>query len=128
MTGGEPAMHDLNELTKSLQAGGFKTNIETSGAYPLTGHWDWICVSPKKFKAPLQEVLAKADELKVVIFHKSDFGWAEEHAARVSRTCKLYLQPEWSKASMITPLIVDYIKAHPEWELSLQIHKYIDVP
>jgi organic radical activating enzyme len=128
VTGGEPAMHDLTELTKSLQSARFETNIETSGAYPLTGQWNWICVSPKKFKAPLQEVLAKADELKVVIFHKSDFGWAEEHAASVSRACKLYLQPEWSKASIMTPLIVDYIKAHPEWELSLQIHKYINVP
>jgi 7-carboxy-7-deazaguanine synthase len=128
ITGGEPLMYDLNELTQQLQQAGFKTHLETSGAYPLTGNWDWICVSPKKFKAPLPEILPKTNELKVVIFNKSDFNWAEKYAAQVSPNCKLYLQPEWDKAARMTPLIIEYIKSHPRWELSLQIHKYINVP
>jgi organic radical activating enzyme len=128
ITGGEPLMHNLGELTKELQSAGLKTHIETSGAYPLSGSWDWICVSPKKFKAPLPEILPLAHELKVVVFNTSDFDWAEKHAALVSTDCKLYLQPEWDNAAKMTPLIIDYIKDHPEWELSLQIHKYINVP
>jgi 7-carboxy-7-deazaguanine synthase len=128
ITGGEPLMHDLTELTKAIHAAGFETNIETSGSHPLSGEWDWICLSPKKFKAPLPDVVPHAHELKVVIFNKSDFTWAEEYAALVSPTCKLYLQPEWDKAAQMTPLIIDYIKANPQWELSLQLHKYINVP
>jgi len=128
ITGGEPLMYDLTELTKELQAAGLKTNIETSGAHPLSGSWDWICLSPKKFKAPLPGIIPLANELKIVVFNKSDFDWAEKYAALVSPTCKLFLQPEWDKAAQITPLIIDYIKAHPQWELSLQIHKYINVP
>jgi 7-carboxy-7-deazaguanine synthase len=128
ITGGEPLMHNLGELTSSLQSAGFKTHIETSGAYPLSGHWDWICLSPKKFKAPLPEILSLAHELKVVVYNRSDFDWAEKYATLVSPHCKLYLQPEWDKAAEMTPLIIDYIKNHPEWELSLQIHKYINVP
>lgn len=128
ITGGEPLMHNLDELTKELRTAGLKTNIETSGAHPLSGAWDWICLSPKKFKAPLPEILPRANELKVVVFNKSDFAWAEKYAALVSPECKLYLQPEWDKASQVTPLLIEYIKAHPKWELSLQIHKYINVP
>ena len=128
ITGGEPLMYNLTQLTNALHAAGFQTNIETSGAYPLSGEWDWICLSPKKFKAPLPEVVPHAHELKVVIFNKTDFAWAEQYAALVSPQCKLYLQPEWNKASQVTPLIIDYIKANPKWELSLQIHKYIKVP
>lgn len=128
ITGGEPLMHNLNNLTKKLQLNGFETNIETSGSSPLSGNWDWICLSPKKFKAPLPGVVSAANELKVVVFNKSDFDWAEKYALLVSKNCKLYLQPEWSKAQSITPQIIDYIKAHPQWELSLQIHKYINVP
>ena len=128
ITGGEPAMHNLEKLTKELQNEGFQTNIETSGSYPLTGSWDWICISPKKFKPPLPGTLKKANELKIIIFNKSDFAWAAKYAALVSATCKLYLQPEWSRAQAVTPLIVDYIKENPQWELSLQIHKYINVP
>jgi 7-carboxy-7-deazaguanine synthase len=128
ITGGEPLMHNLDALTTALQAAGFATNIETSGAHPLSGHWDWICLSPKKFKAPLPCILPKANELKVVVFNTSDFDWAEKYAAAVSPHCKLYLQPEWDKAATMTPLIIDYIKANPKWELSLQIHKYINVP
>jgi 7-carboxy-7-deazaguanine synthase len=128
ITGGEPLMHDLTKLTAELQESGLQTHIETSGAYPLTGSWNWICLSPKKFKAPLPEVVKKADELKVVIYHKSDFEWAEKYAAQVTTECKLYLQPEWDKAAEVTPLIIDYIKTHPQWQLSLQVHKYINVP
>ncbi len=128
VTGGEPLMHNLDELTEELMEAGLETNIETSGAHPLSGKWNWICVSPKKFKAPLPAILPHANELKVVIFNKSDFEWAEQFAAKVSSACKLFLQPEWDKASQVTPLIIDYIKANPKWELSLQIHKYINVP
>lgn len=128
ITGGEPLMHNLDELTSALQSAGLKTHIETSGAHALSGNWDWICLSPKKFKAPLQEILPLANELKIVVFNKSDFDWAEKYASLVSSSCRLYLQPEWDKAAEMTPLIIDYIKANPEWELSLQIHKYIHVP
>ena len=128
ITGGEPLMHHLDALTSALQAAGLETNIETSGAHPLSGYWNWICLSPKKFKEPLPGILPHANELKVVIFNKSDFDWAEKYAALVVPSCKLYLQPEWDKAAQVTPLIIDYIKAHPQWELSLQVHKYINVP
>jgi organic radical activating enzyme len=128
ITGGEPLMHNLNELTAALQSAGLETNIETSGAHPLSGSWNWICLSPKKFKAPLPGILPVANELKVVVFNKSDFEWAEKYAALVSPTCKLFLQPEWDKAAEITPLLIEYIKQNPQWELSLQIHKYINVP
>lgn len=128
ITGGEPLMHQLNELTDALHAAGFETNIETSGSSPLSGDWDWICLSPKKFKAPLPSIVPLANELKVVIFNKHDFEWAEIYAAQVNPNCKLYLQPEWDKAAIVTPLIIEYIKAHPQWELSLQVHKYINVP
>ena len=128
ITGGEPLMHNLDHLTSALQAAGLKTNIETSGAHPLSGNWDWICLSPKKFKAPLEEVIPFANELKVVVFNKSDFDWAEKYATMVSDNCRLYLQPEWDKAAQITPQIIEYIKANPKWELSLQLHKYINVP
>ncbi len=128
ITGGEPLLHDLTELTNALHRGGFETNIETSGSSLLSGNWDWICLSPKKFKEPLPEILQKANELKIIVFNKHDFDWAEKYAALVSLNCKLYLQPEWEKASTVTPLIIDYIKANPQWELSLQIHKYINVP
>ncbi len=128
VTGGEPLLHNLDELTSQLHNAGFETNIETSGSSPLSGDWDWICLSPKKFKAPVPENLPLANELKVVIYNKHDFEWAETYAAQVSQGCKLYLQPEWDKAPIVTPLIIDYIKAKPQWELSLQVHKYINVP
>lgn len=128
ITGGEPLMHDLTHLTAILKAKGFETNIETSGSHPLTGTWDWICLSPKKFKAPLPEVIPFANELKVVVFNKHDFEWARHYEALVSHSCKLYLQPEWDKAAIVTPLIINYIKQNPQWQLSLQVHKYINVP
>jgi organic radical activating enzyme len=121
-------MHDLTELTDQLHQAGLRTHMETSGSSPLSGEWDWVTLSPKKFKEPLPEILPSASELKIVVYNKSDFAWAEKWASKVSSQCKLYLQPEWSKASEITPLIIDYIKAHPQWQLSLQIHKYINVP
>lgn len=128
ITGGEPLLHNLDLFTQQLQALNFKTHIETSGSSSLSGTWDWICLSPKKFKNPLPEVLEAAHELKTIIYNKSDFIWAEENAAQVSPNCKLYLQPEWSKSAQITPLIIDYIKNNPRWQLSLQVHKYIDIP
>lgn len=128
ITGGEPAMHDLNPLCKGLHEAGFATHIETSGAYIINGELDWITLSPKKFKGPIDESLAMADELKIVVYHPSDFKWAEEHAAKVNATCKLYLQPEWSKRETVTPLIIEYIQQHPQWQLSLQTHKYINIP
>lgn len=128
ITGGEPLLHNLDGLTKSLHAAGLRTHLETSGSSPISGQWDWITLSPKKFKAPLAEVAAAAHELKVVVYHKSDFAWAEKWAAHTSPACKWYLQPEWSKAAEITPLIIDYIKTHPQWQLSVQVHKFINVP
>lgn len=128
ITGGEPLLHDLTTLTKTLQAHDLKTHIETSGSSLLSGTWNWITLSPKKFKAPLPENLPLANELKIVVFNSSDFAWAEKWAALTSPSCKLYLQPEWSRAAAVTPLIVDYIKTHPQWQLSLQTHKYINVP
>lgn len=128
VTGGEPLMYNLDYLTSELRKRGIKTFIETSGAYPLSGYWDWICLSPKKFKAPLPEVIGAAGELKVIVFNKSDFAWGEKYATRVADTCKLYLQPEWSKAAEVTPLIIDYVMNHPRWEISLQTHKYLNIP
>ena len=128
ITGGEPLIYNMDYITKSLQNAGIKTFIETSGTYPLSGSWDWICLSPKKFKGPKKEVAEAAGELKVIVFNKSDFAWAEENSKLVSENCKLYLQPEWSKADVITPLIIDYVKNNPRWEISLQTHKYLNIP
>ena len=128
VTGGEPLMHDLDDLCKALHQKKKKTHLETSGAYPLTGKWDWICLSPKKFKAPLNEIIPLAHELKVVIYNKSDFKWAEQFASKVSKDCKLYLQPEWDSKLKVMPLIVNYVKENPRWETSLQIHKYLNIP
>ncbi|HZW64056.1 MAG TPA: 7-carboxy-7-deazaguanine synthase QueE [Hanamia sp.] len=128
ITGGEPTLYNLEDLTSALQAEGFATNIETSGSSPLTGTWDWICLSPKKFKPPLPGILKKANELKIIVFNKSDFDWAEKYAEEVSDSCKLYLQPEWGKSEKVTPMIIDYIKQNPQWRFSLQMHKYINVP
>jgi 7-carboxy-7-deazaguanine synthase len=128
VTGGEPLMHDCFPLTNALHSAGFKTHIETSGAYPLSGEWDWICLSPKKFKRPLPACIENADELKVVIYHPSDFEWAESFSERLKPGCKLFLQPEWGKREIMTPLISSYIMNNPQWEFSLQLHKYIQVP
>jgi 7-carboxy-7-deazaguanine synthase len=127
ITGGEPAMYDLGALTHQLQGAGLRTHIETSGAYVLTGNWDWICFSPKKFKAPHPTVPGLADELKVIIYNKSDFSWAEQFAALVTSSCQLFLQPEWSREKEMLPLIIDYVKANPKWRVGLQTHKYMGV-
>lgn len=128
VTGGEPALYNLVPLTDALAAAGLERWIETSGAYPLTGSWDWVCLSPKKFKPPHAAVYARAHELKVVVFHESDLAWAEEHAGRVGAHCRLFLQPEWSRAARILPRLIEYVKANPRWQLSLQTHKYLDIP
>ncbi len=128
ITGGEPCMYDLIPLSRLLKDAGFKIAIETSGAYPLSGEFDWVCVSPKKFKAPLAESIIEAQELKVVIFNASDFKWAEEQAQKVNADCELLLQPEFSKFDLIMPQIIDYIKHNPNWRISLQTHKIINVP
>ena len=128
ITGGEPLLYNLDALTTALKKEGFEVNIETSGSSPMSGNWDWVCLSPKKFKAPLAESIEAASELKVVIFNTHDFEWAETYAKQVAPNCKLYLQPEWDKSNEITPLVIEYIKAHPKWELSAQLHKYIQVP
>lgn len=128
VTGGEPALYNLVPLTTQLAAAGHPRWVETSGAYPLSGTWDWVCLSPKKFKPPHESVYAQAHELKVVVFHESDLRWAEEHAARVGPACRLFLQPEWSRAARMMPLLITYVKANPRWQLSLQTHKYLDIP
>jgi 7-carboxy-7-deazaguanine synthase len=128
VTGGEPLLYNLDQLTSHLRSAGFQTNLETSGSSPISGTWDWICLSPKKFKAPLPEVINLADELKVVVFNESDFDWAEKFAVLVPRNCKLFLQPEWERSQQMTPMIIEYIKQNPKWEFSLQLHNYINVP
>jgi 7-carboxy-7-deazaguanine synthase len=128
ITGGEPAMYDLLPLTSELRSEGIKTNIETSGVYELTGVWDWVCFSPKKFKQPHESIYEKANELKIIIYNKSDFSWAEEHASKVTEHCELFLQPERSKEKEMLPLIIDYVKNNPKWKVSLQIHKYMNIP
>jgi organic radical activating enzyme len=128
ITGGEPSMYELKPITDAIKAAGLRSHIETSASSPLTGDWDWVTLSPKKFKAPLPENMGRADELKIIVFNKSDFKWAEEFAAQVKPGCKLYLQPEWDKRDTMTPLIIDYIQQHPQWQLSLQTHKYLNIP
>lgn len=128
ITGGEPCMHNLTDLTKSLNKAGIETGIETSGTSPLTGDWHWICVSPKKFKALRPEFYEFADEFKVIVYNKHDLKWAEEHAENLKGDCRLYLQPEWDKQDEMLPLIIEYIKKHPKWQLSLQTHKYLNIP
>jgi organic radical activating enzyme len=128
ITGGEPLMYALDALTTALHKVGFATHLETSGSHPLSGRWDWICLSPKKFKPALPEVFERADELKVIVYNRSDLNWAEEQALRVSNSCILLLQPEWSRHQQVMPLIIEHIKANPRWRISLQCHKYMDIP
>ena len=128
ITGGEPTMHDLTDLTTVLKQHGFEIAIETAGVHPLKGHIDWYCFSPKKFKAPIDEAYSKANELKIVIAHPSDFEWAETHAQKVGPDCKLFLQTEWEKQERLLPLIIEYIKRNKKWRISLQSHKYMQIP
>lgn len=128
ITGGEPLTWDMTELTSQLKEKGLNIHVETSGAYPLTGIWDWICLSPKKIKLPTEEIYQKAHELKVIVYNNDDFKFAEEQASKVNKDCILYLQPEWSKREKVTPSIVDYVMKHPKWKVSLQTHKYLNIP
>jgi organic radical activating enzyme len=128
VTGGEPLMYDLLELTSELKKNKFRTHLETSGAYPLSGTWDWICLSPKKFRKPVKEIFEKADELKVIIYNRHDFKWAESMAGKIKYGCKLYLQPEWSRSGEMMPQIISYVKNNPHWEISLQVHKFMNIP
>ncbi len=128
ITGGEPLMYDLTELTYELKQHKFTVNIETSGAYPLSGELDWICFSPKKFKAPLPEIYEQAHELKIIIYNKSDFRWAEQFVEKINPQCQLFLQPEWSVAEKMLPQMIEYVKQNPQWRISLQTHKFLHIP
>ena len=129
ITGGEPLMHDLGPITETLKEAGFRTHIETSGVTEkITGIWDWVCFSPKKFKAPNEGILALTNELKVVVNHPSDIPWAQDWATKLPTNAALYLQPEWSKQDQMNPLIVDFVKANPEWQISVQTHKFLQIP
>jgi organic radical activating enzyme len=128
VTGGEPLMYNMNYLCEGLKGHNIKTYLETSGAYPLTGNWDWICLSPKKNMAPVGDITQKANELKVIIFNDSDIAWAEQFAQKVHDKCTLYLQPEWSRAKYITPVIIEYVKQNPQWKISIQAHKFMRIP
>jgi len=127
VTGGEPAMYDLGPLTSLLSDKGIRTHVETSGAYELSGTWDWVTFSPKKFKAPTESIYARADELKVIVFNKSDIEWASDHGDKVKAECKLYLQPEWEKREQVQPLILDFIRKNTWWRISVQTHKFLGV-
>lgn len=127
ITGGEPTIYNLEALTTGLKKAGIRTHLETSGAYKITGNWDWVCISPKKFKSPLASELEKADELKVVVLNRSDFNWATKIAAQVALNCHLFLQPEWSKSYKVIDSINDYVKEYPLWRISLQTHKYMNI-
>jgi organic radical activating enzyme len=128
ITGGEPAIHNLVDLTERIRKENIRAHIETSGVYPITGTWDWVCLSPKKFKNPDPSSYVKADELKAIVYHASDLAWAVKEALKVRESCKLFLQPEWSKEKEMVPLIVDFVKKNPQWRISLQIHKYLNIP
>lgn len=128
VTGGEPLTWNMKPLTDALKTENLRVHIETSGAYDVTGDWDWFCLSPKKTKLPVQSAYEMADELKVIIYNKHDFIFAEEQAAKTNPKAVLYLQPEWSKKEEMTPLIIDYVMNNPKWRISLQTHKYLNIP
>ncbi len=128
VTGGEPLLYNMDYLCRGLHDRGIRIFLETSGSQPLSGEWDWICVSPKKDAPPLKEMLSKASELKVIVHDDTDFGWGEEMAGHVSGNCHLYLQPEWSRRNTMMPMIIRYIQGHPVWKISLQSHKYMRIP
>lgn len=128
VTGGEPMTYNMKPLTDALHHKNLQIHVETSGAYPLTGAWDWICLSPKKKMPPKPEYYTAAHELKVIVYNKHDFKWAEEHAAQVNSQCELYLQPEWSRREKMMPLISEYVMQNPRWKVSIQTHKYLGLP
>tara|TARA_B110000008_G_C16747757_1_gene475306 strand:- start:31 stop:663 length:633 start_codon:yes stop_codon:yes gene_type:complete len=128
ITGGEPLMWNLDKLTTALKENNFKVHLETSGAYPFSGDFDWICLSPKKMQKPLDAIKPITNELKVIVNNKYDLIWAEEQRKGLAKACKLYLQPEWSKRHVVTPMIIDFIKENKHWTISLQSHKYMNIP
>ena len=128
LTGGEPLLYPLDPLCDALHERGLEIFLETSGSHPFSGRFDWVCLSPKRQQPPLKEAYRQADELKVIIECEEDFAWAEKNAREVSKKCRLYLQPEWSRAEQMMPSIVEYAKAHPEWSISIQSHKYMHIP
>ena len=128
ITGGEPLLYPLGVLTEMLHAKGLEIFLETSGSHPFSGVFDWVCLSPKRQQSPLEEAYGRADELKVIVESEADFEWAERNAEQVGRECKLFLQPEWSVSEEIMPLLVEYVKAHPAWNISIQTHKYMHIP
>ncbi len=128
ITGGEPLQYNMDYITSEFKKKNIETFIETSGAYPLSGNWDWICLSPKKTMTPLEEVYKKANELKVIVYNKHDLEWAQQEAKKVNKDCLLFLQPEWSKSNEMMPLIVEFVKTHQDWMVSLQSHKYMNIP
>ena len=128
ITGGEPAMYDCNSLVDALHSDGYRVHVETSAAYPLQGNYDWVCISPKKFKQPQANEMGRANELKVIVFNDSDFEWAEKWAEICSTDCALLLQPEWDKRDKMMPKIIDYVKENPRWRICIQTHKVINVP
>jgi len=128
ITGGEPLMHDLDRLTAAIKNIPAETYIETSGTWPMSGTFDWVCFSPKKFKKPSADIYEHADELKIIVYHTSDLAWGLEHARRLKKECRLYFQPEWSREKEMLPQIIEFVKQHPEWSISLQTHKYMNIP
>lgn len=128
VTGGEPLMWSMDPLSNALHEKEIQIHIETSGAYPLSGNWDWFCLSPKKNKLPISDAYQRADELKMIVYNKDDLRFAEEQAAKVNKNCKLFLQPEWSKRDAVMPLLVEYVLENPKWKVSLQTHKYLNIP
>ena len=128
VTGGEPLMWSMDPLTNALHEKEIQIHIETSGAYPLSGNWDWFCLSPKKNKLPISDAYQRADELKMIVYNKDDLRFAEEEASKVNKNCKLFLQPQWSKRDTVMPLLVDYVLENPKWKVSLQTHKYLNIP
>lgn len=128
ITGGEPALYNLSTLINKLKKSGIRTAIETSGCYKLLGDIDWYCFSPKKFKSPCEDAYKRVNELKVIIYNESDFKWAEEHAHQVNEDCILFLQPEWGRQDRMLPAIIEYVKSNPKWRISLQTHKFMNIP
>lgn len=128
ITGGEPLLYPLGPLTRTLREKGLEIFLETSGSHPFSGCFDWVCLSPKRQQPPLEEAFGRADELKVIVETEEDFAWAEENARKVRRSCRLYLQPEWSVSERMMPRIVEYAKSHPDWSISIQSHKYMRIP
>lgn len=127
ITGGEPLLYDLTDLTTALQEAGLRTHLETSASHPMSGRWDWVCLSPKRFKLPLPENFQHADELKMIIVNNKDLAWGEELAGNVGRACQLLIQPEWSRSAKVVPKMIDFVQQHPRWRISLQTHKYLDI-